>query len=217
MPGTGPLVRRVEPSEAARGDVVVRPGRGRIEGRARRLDGSPARVRLALEVRLRLLRMSYGFRASQSAVETDADGRFAFAGVQEDTPGLALYCATPGFRTLPPPGGPELLRARDLEVVVIDDAEASGLTVEVEVLDAATGDAPATAPDVRLRRAGDRGYQPAFLAPGSRTVHRSQDPMDLGTWEVEVVADGYVTATTEVRVAPGRAATRVTVRLERTP
>jgi hypothetical protein len=86
--------------------------------------------------------------------------------------------------------------------------------VEVEVLDAATG-APLSSPaDVKVRRAGDRGYQPAFLAPGSRSVHRTQTSLDPGPWEVEVLAESYTTATATVHVAPGRDVTRAVVRLE---
>jgi hypothetical protein len=213
-PGAGPLLRRVEAEDAARGTVVeVRPGAGRIAGRAVRLDGSAARVRLGFTVTVPMPHGTSSLRTSQGTVETDAEGRFTFVGVHDGVSGLQTV--TPGFRVVPTPGETFSSHAEDLRVLVVDEAEAAGLTLEVEVLDGATGEALTVRPDVRLRRAGDPGYAPAFSTPGRRSVHRSQDALATGPWEVEVHAEGYVTAKSEAHVAPGPAATRVVVRMER--
>ena len=166
-PGIGPLARNLDAAEVARGAVEVRPGGGRVEGVAVRLDGSPARVRLALQRTIPLPNLNVIETAYQGAVDTDAEGHFAFVGVSEGVDGIA--CVTEGWILLPGPGIAVTERSRDLRLTVIDEAESASLHLEVEVVDAETGAA--------LEGVGERAGLPAgaIRRPSSLRRHRHPD------------------------------------------
>ena len=194
-PGAGPLARRVEAAEAQAGPIEVRPGDGVVEGRAERLDGRPARVRLALLWVFQEGNSSTMGAGWQGAVETDAQGRFRFTGVHHNVNGLRAV--TSGMRVIPAviPGFSP--RARDLRVVVLDDAEAARLRIDVDVLDDVEHK-PLTAVSVMVQREGQTSSWPLHAVREVAGRFRSPEPLEPGTWTVRVAAAGYVPAETEV-------------------
>ncbi len=211
--GAGPLVRRVEAAEAASGPVRAGPGPGSIEGHAVRLDGSPARVRLALRTTLRLSSVNHLRTAYNGAVDSAADGRFAFEGVHDGVE--SIVSVTPGLAVLAPSGALASSRVRDQRVVVIDDSEAAGLNVEAEVTD--EDGRPIAGARVELSRDRGSGYGSLRIDPGKPTVHRSSQPLEPGTWHVRAGAEGYEPREAEATVSPGGVPPRVRFLLRRKP
>jgi protocatechuate 3,4-dioxygenase beta subunit len=195
-PGAGPLVRRVETAEAQAGPIEVDPGDGVVEGRAERLDGRPARVRLALLWVFQEGDSSTMGAGWQGAVETDEEGRFRFAGVHEGVNGLRSV--TSGMSVIPSMIPGFSARSRDLRVVVLDDAEAARLRIDVEVLDDVELKPLPLGTSVMVQREGQTSSWPLHAVREVPGRFRSPEPLEPGTWIVRVAATGYVSEEVEI-------------------
>ena len=212
-PRSGPVVRAVTADEAARGPIEVSPPNGTIAGRVTRLDGSPARVRLFLTCPVKLANAGLTADGHLGAIDSDADGRFLFVGVGECVAGIQSMAA--GLSILEDASQPIRAGRSDLRIVVIDESEAAGLRVEVEVLDAGTRAVTVVAPRVQISRDFAAGYGFAWPVPGGKGIYRSGGILAPGTWHVRVEADGYESQDADVTVTAGKLAPRVRVLLEK--
>ncbi len=212
-PKAGPVLRPVDATEVARGPIEVRPPEGTISGTATRLDGAPARVRLTLTCKFKFQNGVATVGGNQGAVETDAAGRFVFVGVAECVEGIS--CVTPGLSVVA--DASQVVRAgrSDLQVVIIDESEAAGLRIEVEVLDAASRAALAVPVGVDVSRDFAAGYGFAYAVPGGTALYRSEGILAPGTWHIRVHADGYESYETDVTVTAGKTSPPVRVLLEK--
>jgi hypothetical protein len=192
VPRSGPHLLRFDARPT--GPIEIRPGSRRIAGRVERLDGSAARVRLALRTVLQTEQVGYVLDARLGAVETDAQGRFVFEGVQAEPSGF--HCLTGGFDIVPFESftsKPRPLPDEGIRVVVVDASETPRLRLEVDVLDARSHGPLAEKPEVHVSQDYGAGYSFAWSVTGSRSLHRTDGLLAAGTWHVRVQADGYVT------------------------
>jgi RNA polymerase sigma-70 factor (ECF subfamily) len=199
-PRSGPAVVSLDP---AAGPVHVRLGAGRIEGSARRTDGTPARVRLMLSIAIREDRgagtsMYSWYEGTAGGVETDADGAFAF---EHLSPGeYFARLLTPGFRLLEE-GSKVTAGARGLRWTVLTLAEADLLTASVELV--APDGTPFTDVHAYVDAQNAVGERHWMKRRGGTGEFRSTAPLAPGRWTLRATAPGHQEASAEVHVSLG--------------
>jgi hypothetical protein len=164
----GSVLEAVEATAAqlSGGEVVVRLEAGEVSGRALRADGTPARVRLALD------RDLAGCREPGAEVATDADGAFRFTRLPRGSfelrvadEGETLVMLLPWVRT----------GQTDVTAWVARADEAAKFHVEALIVDAATG-APVPVPS----------FGAEFAAAGGRPGRRFTMQFSAGAGTTEV-------------------------------
>lgn len=167
-------------------DVVVRLPSGDCAGRATRLDGSPARVRLRLGA-------THGvFIDAGLPLTPDVDGRFRFRGIAADhAPWIEAdeedWMALPHAMTVRP--GQD-----DLRIILVTREEAAGLHVRLRVVDEAGAPAPVPRDaSVELAGAGSSSAPALTVGAGVGADGRFESafPLPPGTYTGVLRVRGY--------------------------
>lgn len=183
-------------------EIDLRLGSGRVEGRVVGLDGAPRRVRVQPGVGLKAPAVSVLVSGWRSAIDTDADGRFAFDRLASP---IQVTLATEGMTLLErgqyPPGAPPVT------LHALTSTEAACLTPAAEVVDSVSG-AP-LGNNVRVvARDPTGGRSETLYWIGLAGEHRTDHPLPAGDWTLRAEAAGYEPAEVRVTLAASGAPPR---------